>query len=43
MLFGLLFFIPFLGIAVGAAMGALSGKFADYGINDKFIKEVRDR
>jgi uncharacterized membrane protein len=23
---------------VGAAMGALSGKFADYGIDDNFIK-----
>ncbi len=28
---------------MGAAMGALSGKFADYGINDKFIKEVREK
>lgn len=24
-------------------MGALSGKFADCGINDKFIKEVREQ
>lgn len=43
MLFGLLFFIPFFGMAVGTAMGALSGKFADYGINDSFNKEVRDK
>ena len=43
MLFGLLFFVPFFGLAMGAAMGALSGKFADYGINDKFIKEVREK
>jgi uncharacterized membrane protein len=43
MLFGLLFFVPFFGMAVGAAMGALSGKFADYGINDAFIKEVREQ
>lgn len=43
MLFGLLFFVPFFGMAVGAAMGALIGKFADYGINDNFIKEVRDQ
>ncbi len=35
------FFVPFFGMAIGAAMGALSGKFADYGINDNFIKEVR--
>lgn len=42
MLFGLLFFVPFLGMAVGAATGAIFGKAADYGINDKFIKEVSD-
>jgi uncharacterized membrane protein len=41
MLFGLLFFVPFFGLAVGAAMGALAGHFADYGIDDNFIKEVR--
>ena len=41
MLFGLLFFIPFFGMAVGAAMGALAGHFADYGIDDDFIKSVR--
>jgi uncharacterized membrane protein len=43
MLFGLLFFIPFFGLAVGAAMGALAGHFADYGIDDDFIKGVRDK
>jgi uncharacterized membrane protein len=41
MLFGLIFFIPFFGLAVGAAMGALAGHFSDYGIDDKFIKEVQ--
>ena len=41
LLFGLLFFIPFFGLAVGAAMGALVGHFSDYGIDDKFIKEVQ--
>jgi uncharacterized membrane protein len=41
MLFGLLFFVPFFGLAVGALMGGLAGKMADYGIDDKFIKEVR--
>ena len=41
MLFGLIFFVPFLGLAVGAAMGTLAGKFADVGIDDKFIEEVR--
>ena len=43
MLFGLLFFVPFFGLAVGAAMGALSGHFADYGIDDAFIKNVREK
>jgi uncharacterized membrane protein len=43
MLFGLIFFVPFFGMAVGAAMGALSGKFSDYGIDDDFIKSVRDQ
>lgn len=43
MLFGLLFFVPFLGLAVGAATGALIGHFADYGIDDKFAKQVTDQ
>lgn len=43
MLFGLLFFIPFFGMALGAAMGALAGHFSDYGIDDDFIKSVRDQ
>jgi uncharacterized membrane protein len=30
-------------MAVGAAMGALSGAFADYGINDDFIKRTREK
>ena len=41
MLFGLLFFIPFVGLAIGALTGALAGHFADYGIDDNFIKQVR--
>ncbi len=43
LLFGLIFFIPFLGAAVGAATGALGGYFRDYGINDDFIKDMRDQ
>ena len=43
MLFGLLFFIPILGLAVDAAMGALAGSMTDIGIDDKFIKEVRSK
>jgi uncharacterized membrane protein len=43
MLFGLLFFVPILGLAVGAAAGALGGALTDYGIDDNFIKRVRDQ
>jgi uncharacterized membrane protein len=43
MLFGLIFFVPFFGMAVGAAMGGLAGAFADYGIDDNFIKSIRDQ
>jgi uncharacterized membrane protein len=39
-LIGLLFLMPLAGAAVGAATGAIMGHFADYGISDKFIKEV---
>jgi uncharacterized membrane protein len=42
LLFGLIFFVPLLGMAVGAAMGALSGSMADVGIDDDFIREVRE-
>jgi uncharacterized membrane protein len=40
-LFGLIFFVPFLGAAIGAAIGA--GSMADVGIDDDFIKQVRDK
>jgi uncharacterized membrane protein len=43
MLFGLIFFVPFFGAAVGGLMGALAGHFTDYGIDDRFIKEVRGK
>jgi len=43
MLFGLIFFVPFFGMAVGALMGALSGHFTHYGIDDRFIKDVREK
>src|SRR5215203_60010 len=42
-LFGLIFFVPLLGMAIGAGMGALSGSLADFGIDDDFIKQVRER
>jgi uncharacterized membrane protein len=40
MLIGLLFWVPWLGLALGAVAGAISGAMSDYGINDDFIKEV---
>jgi uncharacterized membrane protein len=43
MLIGLLFFMPWLGLAVGAVTGALAGKFSDYGIDDNFIKQVEQK
>jgi uncharacterized membrane protein len=43
LLFGLLFFIPLLGMAVGAAMGALMASMSDVGIDDAFIRQVREQ
>jgi len=40
MLIGLLFFAPWLGLAIGAVAGAAGGALSDTGIDDKFIKEV---
>jgi uncharacterized membrane protein len=42
LLFGLIFFVPLLGLAVGAAMGAMAGSMSHVGIDDEFIKQVRD-
>jgi uncharacterized membrane protein len=39
-LIGLIFLAPLLGIAVGAASGAVAGKFTDVGVNDNFLKEL---
>lgn len=39
-LIGLLFLMPLAGAAVGAASGALGGKFTDVGINDAFMREA---
>src|SRR4051794_18140329 len=42
LLFGLIFFVPLLGLAVGAGLGAMSGSLTDVGINDDFIKSMRE-
>lgn len=43
LLFGILFFAPLLGAAVGAAAGALSGSLTDVGIDDSFVKRIREK
>ena len=42
LLFGLIFFVPLFGLAVGAAGGAIAGHFTKVGIDDDFIKRIRD-
>lgn len=41
LLFGLLFFAPLLGMAIGAGTGAIAGSFTDIGIDDDFIDAVK--
>ncbi len=43
LLIGLIFFMPLLGLAVGAAAGAITGSLTDFGINDNFIKQTREK
>jgi uncharacterized membrane protein len=43
LLFGLIFFVPLLGLAIGATAGALGGAMSDVGIDDAFIKRVREQ
>ena len=42
MLMGLLFFVPFVGLAIGGLMGALFGKLGKTGVNDQFRAQVND-
>ena len=37
---GLLFLAPVIGMAVGAASGALAGKMTDVGVDDAFMKDL---
>jgi len=39
-LIGLIFFMPLFGMALGAAAGAAGGALSDYGIDDKFMKQL---
>ena len=43
MLFGLLFFVPIFGMAMGAAFGALGGKLAKSSIGKDFQEQVREQ
>jgi len=43
MLFGLLFSVPFFGATSGTVFGPLADHFAHYGIDEGFIKQVRDQ
>lgn len=43
LLFGILFFIPLIGAAIGAGIGALTGSLTDVGIDDDFIKDLKDK
>ncbi len=40
LLIGTLFLMPLVGAAVGAASGALGGALSDFGIDDKFMKDL---
>jgi uncharacterized membrane protein len=42
MLIGLLFFVPFVGLALGGLTGALFGKLGKSGVNDEFRSQVND-
>jgi uncharacterized membrane protein len=42
-LIGLIFLMPLMGMAIGAASGAAGGAMTDYGINDKFMKDLGER
>jgi len=40
LLIGILFWMPWLGMIIGAASGALAGRFSDVGVDDEFIEQV---
>jgi uncharacterized membrane protein len=39
-LIGLIFLAPLFGMAIGAASGAIAGKFSDAGVDDTFMKDL---
>jgi uncharacterized membrane protein len=42
-LIGLLFLVPFFGMAIGAAAGAAAGAMSDTGVDDNFMKELGEQ
>jgi uncharacterized membrane protein len=36
----LIFFVPLFGMAIGAASGALAGRFSGTGVDDEFLKKL---
>ena len=40
LLIGIIFWMPWLGMLLGAGAGAIGGSFNDIGVDNKFIKEV---
>jgi len=42
LLFGVLLFIPVIGMAIGAGTAALMAKLVDTGISDDFVKQLRE-
>jgi uncharacterized membrane protein len=42
LIIGMIFLSPVVGVAVGAASGALAGAMTDFGINDRFMKDVSE-
>jgi uncharacterized membrane protein len=42
-LIGLIFLMPLFGMAIGAATGAAAGAASDYGVDDKFMKELGEK
>ncbi|MCC5953431.1 MAG: DUF1269 domain-containing protein [Acidimicrobiia bacterium] len=42
LLFGIILFIPVIGLAIGAGSAALMAKLIDTGISDDFVKQLRE-
>lgn len=41
LMFGILFVVPVVGVEIGAGIGALIAHLVSYGIDEKFVKQVR--